>query len=156
MKTLADPDRLLSEGLARLRGRFSVPDEFPPEVLAEAERMAGCAPDAHADWTDHAFVTLDPATSTDLDQAFVIEQAGPDLLLHYALADIGWFVPEGGAMEAEAWTRGVTLYLPDGRARLYPPILSENIASLLPDGPRPAIVVTVRCAAERQASSALA
>ena len=146
MKTLTDPDRLLSEGLARLRERFAVPDDFPPEVLAEAERMASRAPDAHADWTDRPFATLDPATSTDLDQAFYIEQAGGDLLLHYALADVGWFVPEGGALEAEAWRRAVTLYLPDGKARLYPPVLSERAASLLPDGPRPAIMATVRCA----------
>lgn len=148
MKTLADPDRLLGEGLAALRQRFAVPAGFPPEVLAEAERMAGRAPDAHEDWTSRAFVTLDPATSTDLDQAFVIEPAGGDLLLHYALADVGWFVPHGGALEAEAWKRGVTLYLPDGKARLYPPVLSEQAASLLPDGPRPAVVATVRCAAD--------
>lgn len=123
-----------------------MPEGFAPEVVAEAERMASRAPDAHADWTARPFVTLDPAASTDLDQAFCIEQAGSDLLLHYALADIGWFVPEGGAMAAEAWTRGVTLYLPDGKARLYPPALSEGAASLLPDAPRAAIVVTVRCA----------
>ena len=145
MKILGDPDRLLAAGLAKLRQRFAVPNRFPTEVLAEADRMAARTPDAHADWTDRAFVTLDPATSTDLDQAFVIEPAGRDLLLHYALSDIGWFVPEGGALEAEAWKRGVTLYLPDGRARLYPPILSEGAASLLPNGPRPAVVVSVRC-----------
>lgn len=145
MKTLADPDRLLAEGLAKLRERFAVPKQFPIEVLAEADRMAARAPDAHADWTDRAFVTLDPASSTDLDQAFLIEPSGRDLLLHYALSDVGWFVPAGGALEAEAWKRGVTLYLPDGRARLYPPILSEGAASLLPNGPRPAVVVTVRC-----------
>lgn len=107
--------------------------------------MAGRLPDSHADWTDRDFVTLDPASSTDLDQAFVIEPAGADLLLHYALADVGWFVREGGALEAEAWRRGVTLYLPEGKARLYPPVLSEAAASLLPHGPRPAVVVTVRC-----------
>lgn len=146
MKTLADPDRLLGEGLAALRRRFGVPAEFPPEALAEAERMATRAPGAHEDWTDRSFVTLDPATSTDLDQAFVIEPGGADLLLHYALADVGWFVDPGGALEAEAWRRGLTLYLPDGKARLYPPVLSEQAASLLPDGPRPAVVVTVRCA----------
>lgn len=145
MKTLADPDRLLGEGLARLHARFAVPAEFPPEVLAEAERAASRAPAAHADWTDRPFVTLDPAASTDLDQAFHIEPAGTDLLLHYALADVSWFVPEGSALEAEAWARGVTLYLPDGKARLYPPVLSEQAASLLPDGPRPVVVATVRC-----------
>ena len=145
MKVLADPDRLLGEGLATIRRRFAVPDTFPPEVLAEAERMRSRAPSEHEDWADRAFITLDPASSTDLDQAFCIEEAGSDLLLHYALADIGWFVPAGGALEAEAWSRGVTLYLPDSRARLYPASLSEQAASLLPDGPRPAIVVTVRC-----------
>jgi exoribonuclease R len=36
------------------------------------------------------------------------------------------------------------VYLPDERARLYPATLSEGAASLLPDGPRPAIVFTVR------------
>ena len=146
MKTVADPDRLLGEGLARLRERYAVPEAFPSEVVAEAEQAATRAPDAHEDWTDRSFVTLDPASSTDLDQAFAIEMAGADLLLHYALADVGWFVAAGSALEAEAWRRGVTLYLPDGKARLYPPALSEGAASLLPDGPRPAVVVTVRCA----------
>ncbi|MDP3673874.1 MAG: RNB domain-containing ribonuclease [Novosphingobium sp.] len=121
-------------------------------MLAEAEASKDRAPTSHADWTAREFVTLDPATSTDLDQAFVIEPAGADLILHYALADIGWFVPEGGAMEAEAWQRGLTLYLPDERARLYPAALSEAAASLLPDGPRPAIVASVRCAPDGTAT----
>ena len=148
MKVLADPDRLLGEGLAAIRTQYAIPAAFPPEVLAEAELTKGRAPTEHADWTQREFVTLDPATSTDLDQAFTIEPAGADLILHYALADIGWFVPPGGAMEAEAWQRGLTLYLPDDRARLYPAALSEGAASLLPDGPRPAIVASVRCAAD--------
>ena len=40
----------------------------------------------------------------------------------------------------------MTLYLPDGKAGLYPPVLSEGAASLLPDGPRPAVIFTVRIA----------
>lgn len=36
------------------------------------------------------FVTLDPAPSTDLDQAFAIERRGTDLLLHHAIADVAW------------------------------------------------------------------
>ena len=148
MKTLADPDRLLGEGLDAIRAQYAIPADFPPEVLAEAARTKDRLPTDHADWTQREFVTLDPATSTDLDQAFTIEPAGGDLILHYALADIGWFVPTGGAMEAEAWQRGLTLYLPDARARLYPAALSEGAASLLPDGPRPAIIASVRCAAD--------
>ncbi|MGC4252993.1 MAG: RNB domain-containing ribonuclease [Sphingobium sp.] len=144
MKTIVDASNALSEGLAAIRTEFQVDASFPPEVLAAAEQAAARAPNPHVDRTDAPFVTLDPATSTDLDQAFWIEPSGDDLLLHYAIADVAWFVEDGGAIDAEAWRRGETLYLPDGRAGLYPPLLSEKAASLLPDGSRPAIILTVR------------
>lgn len=144
MKTIVDPQGALGAGLAAIRRRFQVPGDFPADVLAAAERAARRTPDAHADRTDRAFVTLDPASSTDLDQAFALERAGQDLLLHYAIADVAWFVADGDPIDREAWKRGATLYLPDGKARLYPPVLSEGAASLLPDGPRPAVVFTVR------------
>ncbi len=145
MKAIVDQHGVMTTGLAAIREQYSVPEAFPPDVLAEAEQAATREPSDHADWTDRHFITLDPAESTDLDQAFLLERAGNDLILHYALADVSWFVAQGGALEAEAWRRGVTLYLPDGKARLYPPVLCEGAASLLPEGPRPAIVATVRC-----------
>jgi exoribonuclease R len=148
MRSLADPGQALAGGLAAIRARFGVPDGFPEAVLTEAEAAAARTPDAHADRTGHQFVTLDPAEARDLDQAFAIEPAGGDLLLHYAIADVGWFVAPGGALDAEAWRRGTTLYLPDGKAGLYPPALSEGAASLLPDGPRPAAIFTVRVGAD--------
>ena len=146
MKAIADPDNALGRGLAAIRTQFKVPADFPPVVLAAADEAAKRAPTAHADRTATRFVTLDPASSTDLDQAFAIESAGNDLLLHYAIADVAWFVDDGGTIDTEAWTRGETLYLPDGKAPLYPPVLSQGAASLLRDGPRPAVVFTVRVA----------
>ncbi len=146
MKALSDPDRLLADGLAAIRAQFRVPTSFPPAVAAAAEAAARRVPGEHADWTQVPFVTLDPASSTDLDQAFAIEAAGTDLLLHYAIADVAWFVGDGDPLDGEAWSRGTTLYLPDGKAPLYPPVLSQGAASLLPDGPRPAVVFTVRVA----------
>lgn len=142
MKALCDPTNALGSGLAAIREQYQVPQAFPAEVLAAAERAAGRAPTDHADRTAVPFVTLDPAVSKDLDQAFYIERSGQDLLLHYAIADVAWFVDE--TLDAEAWRRGQTLYFPDGKVSLYPPILSEGAASLLPDGPRPAIIFTVR------------
>jgi len=144
MKAIHDPRHVLSQGLAAIRTQFAVPGAFPPEVVAAAERAATRAPAEHADWTGRAFVTLDPISSTDLDQAFAIETSGADLLLHYAIADVAWFVEDGDAVDREAWHRGETLYLPDGKAGLYPPVLAERAASLLPDGNRPAVVFTVR------------
>lgn len=146
MKTLIDKNLVLAPGLAAIRAQFAVPTEFPPEVLAAAEDATRRAPTAHADRTDMAFVTLDPASSTDLDQAFTIERSGADLLLHYAIADVAWFVDDGGVIDIEAWKRGTTLYLPDGKAGLYPPVLAEKAASLLPDGPRAAVIFRVRVA----------
>ncbi|MBC2664312.1 RNB domain-containing ribonuclease [Novosphingobium flavum] len=144
MKALRDPHRVLAGGLAAIRAQFQVPEGFPPAVLAAAEAAAGRVPDRHVDRTSLPFVTLDPVSSTDLDQAFAIERAGADLILRYAIADAAWFVDDGDRLDAEAWKRGTTTYLPDGKAGLYPPALAERAASLLPDGPRPAIVLAVR------------
>ncbi len=144
MKSLADPTHALQRGLADIRGQFKVPEGFEPRVLEAAEKAARRKPTAHVDRTGVPFVTLDPASSTDLDQAFSIEACGNDLLLHYAIADVAWFVSDGDALDEEAWERGETLYLPDGKASLYPKVLSQGIASLLPDGPRPAVIFTAR------------
>jgi exoribonuclease R len=148
MRAIADPANALGRGLEAVRQQFRVADEFPSDVLAAADGAARREPTGHVDRTALPFVTLDPARSTDLDQAFMIERSGADLLLHYAIADVAWFVDEGGAIDAEAWQRGTTLYLPDGKAGLYPPVLSEGAVSLLPDGPRPAVIFTVRIGAD--------
>ncbi|MET0143255.1 MAG: RNB domain-containing ribonuclease [Ilumatobacteraceae bacterium] len=138
-------DRVLDAGLQRIREQFGVPSGFPPDVALAAVQAARRSPGSdHVDRTDRPFVTLDPAGSTDLDQAFAMERAGPDIVLHYAIADVGFFVRHGDPLDQEAWRRGVTVYMPDERARLYPAALSEGAASLLPDGPRPALIFTVR------------
>ena len=148
MVRLADVNATLGQGLGDIRRRFDVQAGFPVEVMAEADRVTSSPPSADGfsriDRTDVDFVTLDPVGSTDLDQAFTIESAGSDLILRYAIADVGAFVQPGGAIDGEAWRRGVTLYLPDGRAGLHPPQLSEGAASLLADVDRPAVVFVVR------------
>ena len=141
---LIDRQGALSQGLADIRAQFAVPSGFPAAVLAEADLAAAKPIAGRADWTAKNFVTLDPKSSTDLDQAFSIERLGADLILFYAIADTAWFVQPGGNLDHEAWARGETIYLPDGKASLYPPQLSEGAASLLPDVERPAVIFTVR------------
>lgn len=149
VKLTADAAAALHDGLLGIRRQFDVPDSFPPDVLAEADiaarKVFGPAT-GHVDRTDIEFVTIDPLGSTDLDQAFALERSGSDIVLRYAIADVMSFVEPGGAIEAESWRRGLTIYLPDGRAGLHPPRLAEGAASLLPDGDRPAVVFTVRVA----------
>lgn len=136
----------LDEGIRRIRAELDLPSGFPPEAALGAVAAARRRPveRTRVDRTDWPFVTLDPADAVDLDQAFTIERAGVELLLHYAIADVSAFVEPGDAVDQEAWRRGVTVYLPEQKARLYPAALSEGAASLLPDGPRPAVVFTVR------------
>jgi len=127
--------------LQALRTELHVPGDFPAEVQAEATRVATAwSREGRVDATHLDLVTLDPAGSRDLDQAFLLERSTTGLVLHYAIADVGAFVTPGGAIDVEAHRRGETLYLPDGRVPLHPPVLSEGAASLLPNEDRPAVL----------------
>jgi len=149
VRVRGDIDGVMQAGLDRIRAENDIPESFPPEVLAAAEAAAAREPSPeHRDRTDEPFVTLDPSSSVDLDQAFRIDRDGDDLLLHYAIADVGWFVQPGDVLDREAFERGVTVYLPDRRSTLYPTVLSEGAASLLPDVVRPAVVFAVRVGAD--------
>jgi VacB/RNase II family 3'-5' exoribonuclease len=151
MKAVRDPGQVLTDGLAAIRAQYQLPEDFPPEVTAEAEAAAKRPLTEHADRTGMHFVTLDPASSRDLDQAFAIEDDGASIILHYAIADVAWFVDEDGPMDREAWLRGTSQYLPDGKISLYPKVLSEGAASLLPDVERPAILFSTRIAPDGEA-----
>jgi exoribonuclease R len=129
---------------ARVRAELGIRSAFPDDVDHEAARACRertpVATPARADRTDVPFVTIDPPGSRDLDQAVHVERAGDGYRLRYAIADVGFWVDRGGAIEREAWLRGVTFYAPDHREPLYPPALSQGAASLLPDENRPAVL----------------
>jgi exoribonuclease R len=140
---LKAPPALLEQAglLARfdeIRAKAGVPAAFPEEVLAEAERAVPAPSDA--DLGDVPFVTVDPPGATDLDQALHLARNGDGYRVDYAIADVPAFVAPGGAIAAEAMRRGQTIYAPDRRTPLHPPVLSEGAASLLPDAVRPAFV----------------
>jgi exoribonuclease R len=131
---------------AAVRAEFALPDTFPAEVLAEAATAASRPPTAgpeRVDATDLELVTIDPRGSKDLDQALGVSRRGDGFRVHYAIADLGVMVAPGGALDAEARRRGQTIYLPDGPVPLHPPTLSEDAASLLPDGSRAAVLWTI-------------
>ncbi len=124
---------------------LTVPGDFPPEVLAAADAAAARPLETagRADRRDLELVTLDPATSLDLDQAFAIEARDGGFRLHYAIADVAAFVTAGDPVDLEAHRRVETRYAPDRRLPLHPPQLSEGAASLLPDVDRPAVLWTL-------------
>ena len=117
--------------------------EFPLPVLAEADDAARDVRLPALDLTDVPFATLDPPGSRDLDQAYALERTSAGFRVRYAIADVASFVRPGGAVDAEAHRRVETLYAPDVRVPLHPPVLSEGAASLLPGADRPAAVWTL-------------
>jgi exoribonuclease R len=117
---------------AAIRAEFGVPEEFPAEVTAEAQRAAADPPMPELDATDVPLVTLDPVGSRDLDQAVHLAARRDGFRVTYAIADVGAFVPLGSGLDREARRRGQTLYSPERRIPLHPPELSEGAASLLP------------------------
>jgi exoribonuclease R len=132
--------------LSGLRQELELPDGFPPAALREAKAAADSVDAVLAGRTDHTgtpFVTIDPATSRDLDQAVFLERRDGGFRVHYAIADVAAFVAVDGALDAETWRRGETIYLPDGKVPLHPVSLSEGAASLLPGQTRPAVVWTI-------------
>ncbi|WP_455359440.1 RNB domain-containing ribonuclease [Streptomyces sp. SYSU K21746] len=131
----------LRAALRELRTKLGVRQDFPPEVLAEAEQAVRAPRLPELDATDLPLFTLDPPASVDLDQAMhLARRPGGGYRVHYAIADVAAFVAPGGALDAEAHRRVTTLYFPDGKVPLHPPLLSEGAASLLPDQTCPALL----------------
>jgi exoribonuclease R len=136
------PDDVLRAGFAAVRRDAGVPEAFSPAARAEAD-VAARAGRGGGERCDLPFMTIDPPGSRDLDQAMHIERLGDGHRIRYAIADVGAFVAPGGAVDEEARARGVTVYSPDRKDPLHPPVLSEGAASLLPDQWTPAILWTL-------------
>ncbi len=69
-----DVAQQLTARFEAVRREFEVPDQFPPAVVAEASSAAAAASLPERDETDIPFITIDPPTSMDLDQAMSIER----------------------------------------------------------------------------------
>nr|WP_184861701.1 RNB domain-containing ribonuclease [Kutzneria kofuensis] len=129
---------------APIRSEFGLREDFPAAALVEAEQaLDDVRGGPRLDATPLPLVTIDPPGSKDLDQAVLIQRRRRGYRVHYAIADLGGFVPPSGALDQEVKRRGQTHYLPDGTVPLHPPVLSEGAASLLPDQVRPSVLWTI-------------
>ncbi len=135
------PADALRAGFEAIRDQAGVPESFPAAAEAEAQAASRGAPAGER--VELPFVTIDPPGSRDLDQALHIERRGGGHRVSYAIADVSAWVSPGGALNADTHTRGVTIYAPDAKTPLHPPVLSEGVASLLPGQWCPAVLWTL-------------
>jgi len=115
--------------------KFGLPEAFPEEVMAEAE----AAPDTireeelagRRDLRDKRIVTIDGEDAKDLDDAVHVEQLpNGNYRLGVHIADVGYYVREGSALDREAYQRGTSVYLVDRVIPMLPHRLSNGICSL--------------------------
>jgi len=130
-------------GFERIRQEHQVENRFSSVVEDAAARAAAASFESdRRDMRNIEFVTIDPAGSRDLDQAFHAVRSGDGYRIRYAIADLAHFIEPNGLIDGAARRRGVTFYAPDERASLHPDVLNQDAASLLPGVDRPALVWT--------------
>ncbi len=132
----------INQDFQSIRDSLQLPRDFSPETLeAAAEVTQRSLTNTNLkNLQDVPFVTIDPPTSLDLDQAYWADRLSSGYRVRYAIADVGFWIDYGSNLEREAWRRGNTYYSPDCKTSLYPHAISEGAASLLPQQIRPAIV----------------
>jgi exoribonuclease R len=135
---------VIAPRITQIQSELGIDPEFPEEVLSAANAAAQAPRLPTLDRTDIEFVTIDPPSARDLDQALHIAEAGSGFLVHYAIADLAAFITPGDPIDLEAHRRGETLYGADTKVPLHPPVISEDAGSLAPDRVRPALLWSIQ------------
>jgi ribonuclease R len=117
-------------------------------VAAEAEANAAMPADltGREDWRKLPLVTIDPVDAKDHDDAV---HAAPDPdpknagghIITVAIADVGYYVRPGSALDREAQKRGNSVYFPDRVVPMLPERISNDLCSLRGGEDRAALAV---------------
>ncbi|PSP73148.1 ribonuclease R [Halobacteriales archaeon QS_3_64_16] len=128
---------------SELLEKFEIREEFPQEVLEEAEARTEDVDseierelDDRKDLRDLTTWTTDPIDAQDFDDALSIEKRDEEYILHVHIADVTHYVHPESAMWKEAIERANTVYLPAYTVHMLPPTLAETVCSLVPNEDR--------------------
>ncbi|MDI3362901.1 exoribonuclease II [Lelliottia sp. V89_10] len=104
---------------------------------------------ARRDLTALHFVTIDSASTQDMDDALYVEE-GSDNKLHLtvAIADPTAWIAEGSKLDDSAKIRAFTNYLPGFNIPMLPRELSDDLCSLRPNEVRPVLACRMTVAAD--------
>lgn len=119
--------------------------EFPQEVLKDAEGSSVPPVQGRQDLRTLPLVTIDGADAKDFDDAVyaeTTEENGEVTGYHIivAIADVAYYVRPGAPLDREAYLRGNSTYFPDRVIPMLPEALSNDLCSLRPDEDRACMV----------------
>ena len=128
----------------RVIHRMGLACDWHKDIDAELKRCGKQATHigTEADRTDLRelpFVTIDGSDAKDFDDAICCEESDEGIILWAAIADVASYVKVGSMLDQEAFKRGNSTYLPDRVLPMLPPLLSDDLCSLLPKQDRPVI-----------------
>jgi ribonuclease R len=125
--------------------KYALPDENGEPAVAEARRLTAGFPSprsmparrhdqvGRADFRDKVIVTIDGEHARDFDDAISLERLpGGHYWLGVHIADVAFYVREGGALDLEAYERGTSVYFPERALHMFPEELSTGLCSLNP------------------------
>ena len=149
---LGDPSAPRAVSLIAIH-QHAIPDQFPDEVIAEADRQKPAGLKGREDLRDLALITIDPADARDHDDACFAhvddDPANPGgHVIWVAIADVAHYVTPGGALDTEARKRGNSTYFPDRVVPMLPDRLSGDLCSLHEGVPRACIAVRMQIDAD--------
>jgi exoribonuclease-2 len=117
-----------------------------PDMVAISEHDAALP---REDLTALDFVTIDSASTEDMDDALHVQDNGDGTLqLTIAIADPTAYVEQGSNLDDIARKRAFTNYLPGFNIPMLPRDLSDNLCSLRPNERRPVLACRVTIAAD--------
>jgi exoribonuclease II len=130
--------------------RLGVPTSFSPEVLQEAEHAARQVIerelgriDQRRDLTALHAMSIDSELTQDIDDALSCELADGLIILGIHIADPASVIRPTMLLDREAGDRATSLYFPEGKIPMLPPLLSEGALSLVAGEVRPAMSLLV-------------
>lgn len=90
------------------------------------------------------FITIDPSTSKDFDDAIFVTKQNDHFLLRVAIADVSSYVNFKSALDEDAENRGTSVYLVNSVIPMLPHVLSNDLCSLNPNLTRCALVCDIK------------
>jgi len=117
--------------------KYGISDAHGEEAVAEARRLGGIVREkdvrGRTDFRPLTTVTIDGEHARDFDDAITIEKLpNGNYWLGVHIADVAHYVPEGGALDEEAYERSTSVYFPERAVHMFPAELSTGLCSLNP------------------------